>query len=177
MHAKLLRPTDLAQSHGMCARMQQHDMRYTTPHALRRNSPHSTTPRHMHNTTQHHHIHKPQRSMHKPRHMPPAGPYSPTVKVPVTEFSLRANSVAREPEVQQYWAQHHVYESLVEGNPGVSSLREAGEQLPGNIGGDSSCPLGGCGAAAWEHWWEMQLFVGKLAGRYQETCLGEAAAF
>lgn len=53
-----------------------------------------------------------------PHHRSP-GPYSATVKVPVTEFSLRANSVVREPEIQSYWAQNRVYESLAESNPGV----------------------------------------------------------
>jgi hypothetical protein len=51
---------------------------------------------------------------------PPPGPYTATVKVPVTEFSMRANSVVREPEIQSYWAQRGVYENLVESNPGVS---------------------------------------------------------
>jgi hypothetical protein len=48
------------------------------------------------------------------------GPYSATVKVPVTDFSMRANAVVREPEIQSYWAQQRVYESLVTENPGVS---------------------------------------------------------
>ncbi|KAI8473275.1 MAG: tRNA synthetases class I-domain-containing protein [Monoraphidium minutum] len=46
------------------------------------------------------------------------GPYTATVKVPVTDFSLRANSVVREPEIQAYWAERRVYENLAEGNPG-----------------------------------------------------------
>lgn len=53
---------------------------------------------------------------------PHAGPYSATVRVPVTEFSMRANSVVREPEIQAFWAERAVYERLAEGNPGVSML-------------------------------------------------------
>ena len=34
----------------------------------------------------------------------PAGPYSATVRLPVTNFNLRANSVVREPEIQKWCA-------------------------------------------------------------------------
>jgi hypothetical protein len=53
------------------------------------------------------------------------GPYSPTVTTPVTDFNLRANSVVREPEIQQYWAQHQVYEHLASSNAGVSGRCQA----------------------------------------------------
>eukprot|EP00882_Tetradesmus_deserticola_P024362 GHRQ01026623.1.p1 GENE.GHRQ01026623.1~~GHRQ01026623.1.p1 ORF type:complete len:153 (+),score=43.34 GHRQ01026623.1:178-636(+) len=46
------------------------------------------------------------------------GPYSATVTTPVTEFNLRANSVVREPQIQAYWEQQHVYERLAADNPG-----------------------------------------------------------
>ncbi|GAX74373.1 hypothetical protein CEUSTIGMA_g1821.t1 [Chlamydomonas eustigma] len=46
-------------------------------------------------------------------------PYSQTVKLPVTEFSLRANSSTREPEIQKFWSESRVYESLLESNPGA----------------------------------------------------------
>ncbi|EFJ46048.1 hypothetical protein VOLCADRAFT_93543 [Volvox carteri f. nagariensis] len=49
-----------------------------------------------------------------------SGPYSSTVRLPTTEFSLRANSPIREPQIQQYWEQHATYEALVEGNTGES---------------------------------------------------------
>lgn len=49
------------------------------------------------------------------------GPYSPTVTTPVTDFNLRANSVVREPQIQDYWAQQQVYEHLASSNAGVSS--------------------------------------------------------
>ena len=47
------------------------------------------------------------------------GPYSATVRTPVTDFSLRANSAAREPEIQGYWEARGVYERLASSNPGV----------------------------------------------------------
>lgn len=76
------------------------------------------------------------------------GPYSATVKLPVTEFSLRANSAEREPEIQsklvdtplhcnwllppslstasiqcysEFWAENKVYEGLAQNNPGVGT--------------------------------------------------------
>jgi hypothetical protein len=65
-----------------------------------------------------------------------AGPYTATVKVPVTEFSLRANSVVREPEIQSYWAQNRVYESLAETNTGVSGrTHSAAAWVSGVLGG------------------------------------------
>ncbi|KAG2490299.1 hypothetical protein HYH03_011250 [Edaphochlamys debaryana] len=47
-----------------------------------------------------------------------SGPYSATVRLPATEFSLRANSTTREPQVQAFWAQERIYETLAESNPG-----------------------------------------------------------
>ncbi|KXZ48070.1 hypothetical protein GPECTOR_30g165 [Gonium pectorale] len=47
-----------------------------------------------------------------------SGPYSPTVRLPATEFSLRANSPVREPQIQAYWEQQAIYESLVEQGSG-----------------------------------------------------------
>jgi len=46
------------------------------------------------------------------------GPYSATVRLPTTDFNLRANSVVREPEIQGYWSQHAVYESMLENSKG-----------------------------------------------------------
>ncbi|MEW5304207.1 MAG: hypothetical protein WDW36_006833 [Sanguina aurantia] len=46
------------------------------------------------------------------------GPYSTTIRLPVTEFSMRANAVVREPQIQAFWAENRVYESLLETNPG-----------------------------------------------------------
>jgi hypothetical protein len=53
-----------------------------------------------------------------------AGPYSATVKLPVTPFSLRANSVEREPEIQRFWSEGRVYEGLSQNNPGVSAIKD-----------------------------------------------------
>ncbi|KAL6754613.1 tRNA synthetases class I-domain-containing protein [Haematococcus lacustris] len=45
-------------------------------------------------------------------------PYSSTISLPVTPFSLRANSVVREPQIQALWEQQQVYEKLLDSNPG-----------------------------------------------------------
>lgn len=44
------------------------------------------------------------------------------MRLPTTDFSLRANSVVREPEIQKFWSEQQVYESLVQNNPGVSCV-------------------------------------------------------
>jgi len=46
------------------------------------------------------------------------GPYSSTVRLPVTDFNMRANSVVREPQIQAFWAEQRVYEELAANNPG-----------------------------------------------------------
>jgi isoleucyl-tRNA synthetase len=46
------------------------------------------------------------------------GSYKDTVNLPKTEFSMRANAVQREPELQAFWQEHRVYETLSEQNPG-----------------------------------------------------------
>lgn len=40
------------------------------------------------------------------------GPYSSTVNLPVTSFDMRANSVVKEPQIQEFWAENQIYESL-----------------------------------------------------------------
>jgi len=44
--------------------------------------------------------------------------YKDTVNLPQTDFSMRANAVKREPEIQAFWAEQRVYEKLSEGNSG-----------------------------------------------------------
>lgn len=46
------------------------------------------------------------------------GQYKDTVDLPQTSFSLRANSVAREPEIQKLWEQNKVLEKVSERNDG-----------------------------------------------------------
>lgn len=48
-----------------------------------------------------------------------AGPYSDSVNLPQTEFSQRANSAAREPELQALWAERRIYERLSRENAGA----------------------------------------------------------
>ncbi|MEL6470195.1 MAG: isoleucine--tRNA ligase [Cyanobacteria bacterium J06623_4] len=44
--------------------------------------------------------------------------YKETVLLPQTEFSMRANAVKREPELQAYWQEKRLYEKLAKENPG-----------------------------------------------------------
>ncbi|MBE9078746.1 isoleucine--tRNA ligase [Romeria aff. gracilis LEGE 07310] len=44
--------------------------------------------------------------------------YKETVLLPQTDFSMRANAVKREPELQQFWDQQQIYATLSEQNPG-----------------------------------------------------------
>ncbi|MBD2025148.1 isoleucine--tRNA ligase [Leptolyngbya sp. FACHB-711] len=46
------------------------------------------------------------------------GSYKDTVNLPQTKFDMRANATKREPELQQFWAKHQIYETLSERNPG-----------------------------------------------------------
>ena len=50
--------------------------------------------------------------------MTEAKSYKETVNLPQTNFSMRANSVKREPELQQFWAENQIYEQLSQDNPG-----------------------------------------------------------
>ena len=45
--------------------------------------------------------------------------YKDTVLLPKTTFEMRANATQREPEIQQFWTEHQVYEHLAEINPGA----------------------------------------------------------
>ncbi len=44
--------------------------------------------------------------------------YKDSVNLPKTEFPMRANAAQREPELQQFWADHKIYETLSQENPG-----------------------------------------------------------
>ena len=45
--------------------------------------------------------------------------YKETVLLPQTDFSMRANAVKREPELQAYWQEKALYEKLATENPGT----------------------------------------------------------
>lgn len=49
--------------------------------------------------------------------MTEAKSYKDTVNLPQTDFSMRANAVQREPELQQFWAENQIYEQLSQNNP------------------------------------------------------------
>ncbi|MBE9043953.1 isoleucine--tRNA ligase [Pleurocapsales cyanobacterium LEGE 10410] len=48
--------------------------------------------------------------------MTEAKSYKETVNLPQTDFSMRANAVQREPELQQFWAENQIYEHLSQNN-------------------------------------------------------------
>ncbi len=50
--------------------------------------------------------------------MTKAGTYKDTVNLPQTSFDMRANAIKREPELQAFWAEHQIYETLSKANPG-----------------------------------------------------------
>lgn len=50
--------------------------------------------------------------------MTESGSYKNTVNLPQTKFDMRANAVKREPELQKFWADHQIYETLSQENPG-----------------------------------------------------------
>ncbi|MGA1623508.1 MAG: isoleucine--tRNA ligase [Synechocystis sp.] len=49
--------------------------------------------------------------------MTEAKSYKDTVNLPKTQFDMRANANKREPEIQGYWQEQHIYETLAENNP------------------------------------------------------------
>jgi len=51
------------------------------------------------------------------------GPYRDTVVLPATDFGMRANSTVREPEIQAFWRDGAVYETMLERN------KEAGGEV------------------------------------------------
>ncbi len=52
--------------------------------------------------------------------------YKDTVNLPQTEFSMRANAKAREPQIQQYWAEQGIYEDLAANNQGEKFILHDG---------------------------------------------------
>lgn len=48
------------------------------------------------------------------------GKYKHAVDFPKTSFSMRANSVNREPEIQKLWDDNQVFKRVVDKNNGVS---------------------------------------------------------
>ena len=52
--------------------------------------------------------------------------YKDTVNLPKTDFSMRANSVTREPELHRFWAENQIYEQLSQNNPGDAFILHDG---------------------------------------------------
>ena len=44
--------------------------------------------------------------------------YKDTILLPKTAFEMRANAVKKEPEIQQFWTDEKIYETLAQSNPG-----------------------------------------------------------
>jgi isoleucyl-tRNA synthetase len=44
--------------------------------------------------------------------------YKDTVNLPQTQFDMRANATKREPEIQKFWQENQIYETLSQHNPG-----------------------------------------------------------
>lgn len=53
----------------------------------------------------------------------PSGPYRSTVCLPTTPFDMRANSLRREPQLQQWWQEHKIYEQLSTPRDGAVCVR------------------------------------------------------
>ncbi len=49
---------------------------------------------------------------------PELSEYKDTVNLPQTDFSMRANAIAKEPEIQKFWAEQNIYEDLTHNNKG-----------------------------------------------------------
>ena len=58
--------------------------------------------------------------------MTEAKSYKDTVNLPQTDFSMRANAVKREPELQQFWLENQIYEQLSQNNPKESFILHDG---------------------------------------------------
>lgn len=58
--------------------------------------------------------------------MTTAPSYKDTVNLPQTEFPMRANAAQREPQYQQFWQQHQIYEQLSRHNPGETFVLHDG---------------------------------------------------
>lgn len=57
---------------------------------------------------------------------PDPSPYSSTVNLPQTNFEQRANATKREPQIQEFWSKHAIYEKLSRENPGETFVLHDG---------------------------------------------------
>lgn len=58
--------------------------------------------------------------------MTEAQDYKNTVNLPQTEFPMRANAVEREPEIQRFWQENAIYQTLIAENPGEKFILHDG---------------------------------------------------
>eukprot|EP00740_Mantoniella_antarctica_P011531 CAMPEP_0181385712 /NCGR_PEP_ID=MMETSP1106-20121128/22716_1 /TAXON_ID=81844 /ORGANISM="Mantoniella antarctica, Strain SL-175" /LENGTH=1100 /DNA_ID=CAMNT_0023505811 /DNA_START=222 /DNA_END=3524 /DNA_ORIENTATION=- len=59
--------------------------------------------------------------------------YGHTVLLPKTDFEMRANSVAKEPMIQQYWADNKVYETIAERDAEMFTLHDGPPYANGDL--------------------------------------------
>ena len=52
--------------------------------------------------------------------------YKDSVNLPQTNFSMRANAIAKEPEIQKFWAEEKIYENLAANNTGEKFILHDG---------------------------------------------------
>ncbi len=52
--------------------------------------------------------------------------YKDTVNLPQTNFSMRANAIEKEPQIQQFWAEQNIYQDLAANNPGAKFILHDG---------------------------------------------------
>lgn len=83
-----------------------------------------------------------EQKVHQPVRPHPRSPgvYSKTVNLPQTKFDMRANSVVREPQLQQFWQENRIYEQLSRENPGVSEGAPHARCCRGSPGPTSCLP-------------------------------------
>eukprot|EP00177_Eucheuma_denticulatum_P006821 GFKZ01012409.1.p1 GENE.GFKZ01012409.1~~GFKZ01012409.1.p1 ORF type:complete len:1047 (+),score=130.35 GFKZ01012409.1:183-3323(+) len=62
----------------------------------------------------------------KQKKKPDPSPYSSTVNLPQTGFEQRANATKREPQIQEFWSENAIYETLSRENPGETFVLHDG---------------------------------------------------
>ena len=69
----------------------------------------------------------------------PKNPFAPTIILPETEFSQRANAIKREPEIQQFWKDYGLYDKLSETAKDASKERFVLHDGPPYANGSLHC--------------------------------------
>ena len=60
--------------------------------------------------------------------------YKETILLPKTTFEMRAHAIKREPELQAFWQENQIYETLSQQNPGeIFVLHDGPPYANGNL--------------------------------------------